>query len=316
MPSALNIIQSTTPHKPLRAVIQQLTIALQEGQAFHQALQKHPKHFDLLYCRLIEIAEASGTLGAQLKRLEHLLAQKKALHNTLRSACAYPLTVLVISMVMTLMIIRYVIPQFEGLFENLTVPLPRITQQLIDISHTLETQGLWAILWAVLILKYIHFWLAKLYHRGILFTLPGLKTHLQNALFAQSFRTLSATLNAQLPLLICLEMTQNSTPTRRYQTVFLDIQHEIQTGLSLHQAMAKQRLLPDLAIAFVQIGESSGQLPHMLEQLACFYENKTTQELQIASRLIEPLLMLLLSLWVGGLILALYMPIFETGLAL
>lgn len=312
-------MRSSTPR--MAAVLHDVRQAVERGSALHQALRQHPRHFNSLYCSLVEAGELSGTLDAVLHRLARDLEQAAALRVQVRSALLYPATVLLVAMGVVAALMLWVIPSFEQTFASLGAALPWPTQAVIQASRWLQANGLWLMLvcaTAMLTLRILVRRHATMRHTmdRLMLHLPLLGPLAAKAITARWARTLSTLFAAGIPLVEALPPVAGAAGNHRFAQATLDVRQQLLDGSSLSQAMEWQALFAPLVVQMAAIGEESGALDTMLAKVADYHDVEVEEALHGLSSLLEPVLMVVLGLLVGGIVLAMYLPVFSLGQAL
>ncbi len=291
---------------------------IEGGTSLHEALRKHPLYFDDLYTNLVEAGEQAGALESLLDKIATYKEKTEALKKKIKKALFYPAAVLVVAVVVTLILLIFVIPQFESLFKGFGADLPAFTQLVIDLSRTVQDQGWWmAILTGLAIYFFIYF---KKRSRALRETIdrlslkaPVIGPILTKAAIARYARTLSTMFAAGVPLVEALDSVAGATGNIVYETAVLRMRDEVATGQRLQRAMENTGLFPNMVIQMIAVGEESGSLDEMSGKVATFYEQDVDNAVDSMSSLLEPLIMAILGVLVGGLVIAMYLPIFKLG---
>jgi type IV pilus assembly protein PilC len=291
---------------------------VETGSSLSQAFREHPKHFDPLYCNLVQAGETAGMLDAILDRLATYKEKILAIKGKIKSALFYPIAVIVVAVVVMFVIMIFVIPAFKGVFASFGANLPWFTQLVIDISDFVVKW--W---WAILVMVVGTFLGIRLsikrsesvryaVHRLIL-KLPILGSIIEKATIARWTRTLQTMFAAGVPLVESLDAVGGASGNMLYIAATKKIQTDVSTGTSLTNAMSAVNLFPSMVIQMVQIGEESGSLDNMLGKIADFYEREVDDSVAALSSLLEPVIIVFLGVIVGGLVVAMYLPIFKLG---
>lgn len=315
---AFDILHRGETQAPIKTLVHDLRSQVASGTALHQALRQHAV-FDAVYCNLVEIGEIAGMLDSMLKRLAHHREKTQTLRATIRSALVYPLAVLAIASVVLVLILVFVVPAFENIFTSFGAELPWPTRVVIGLSDLLQQHGFIGLtVTAVMVEGFKHElhrrprWQRQLHH-GML-RLPVLGTLIRHACAAQWARTLATLFSAGIPLTEALTAVQGSTTHVVFQSATLSIQSQLMQGMSLSTALQNQgNVFPNMLIQMCAIGEESGALDQMLEKTAEHYEQDIDHAFARLSTLLEPFTMVVLGLLMGGLVMALYLPIFQLG---
>ncbi|WEL56202.1 type II secretion system F family protein [Pseudomonas kermanshahensis] len=300
------------------ALLVRLKQDVASGLGLADALQRHPRWFDTLYCNLVRVGEQSGTLDRQLEQLAGMLEQRLALHKKVRKAMIYPLLLLLTGLGVSAVLLLEVIPQFQSLFAGFDTALPAFTQWVIDLSTGLGRYApLLLIGMAMLGLAgrqiYRQHAPARLWISQRVLGLPVFGALLRQAAMARFARSLATSYAAGVPLLDAMGTVAKVSGGELHEHAILRLRRGMANGQGLNQAMATEPLFPPLLVQLVAIGESSGTLDTMLEKAASHYEEQVSQALEQLTSLLEPAIVLVLGLLVGGLVVAMYLPIFQLG---
>jgi type IV pilus assembly protein PilC len=288
------------------------------GTALHEALRKHPLYFDDLYTNLVEAGEQAGALETLLDKIATYKEKTEALKKKVKKALFYPAAVLVVAVIVTVILLIFVIPQFEVLFKGFGADLPAFTQFVINMSRFLQDKGIFiAIVAGGAAYAFIYFKKRSKKMREILdriaLKLPIIGPILNKAAIARYARTLSTMFAAGVPLVEALESVAGATGNIVYETAVLKMRDEVSTGQRLQRAMENTALFPNMVIQMIAVGEESGSLDEMSGKVATFYEAEVDNAVDAMSSLLEPLIMAILGVLVGGLVIAMYLPIFKLG---
>ncbi|GAA5216690.1 type II secretion system F family protein [Corallincola platygyrae] len=291
---------------------------LQAGKPFSECLKAHPKHFDDLYCDLVDAGEQSGALDTIYDRIATYKEKAEALKSKIKKAMFYPAAVMVVALVVTSILLIFVVPQFQDIFEGFGAELPAFTMMVIHISEFM--QAYWYIILGGAILfgyvfKKAHETNPKVRDKTdeYIVKLPIIGPILHKAAIARFARTLSTTFAAGVPLINALESAAGASGNAVYRRAIMSIQNEVQTGMQMNVAMRMTGIFPDMVVQMVAIGEESGALDGMLAKVANIYEMEVDDAVDGLTSLLEPLIMVVLGTLVGGLIVAMYLPIFSMG---
>ena len=291
---------------------------VETGSSLSQAFRSHPKHFSPLYCNLVQAGETAGMLDAILDRLASYQEKILAIKGKIKSAMFYPISVLVVAIVVVWVIMIFVIPAFKQVFASFGANLPWLTLQVIAISDFFVKY--W---WALLIMIVGAFVAIRtsikrsetvrlLVHR-VQLKVPVIGGILEKATIARWTRTLQTMFAAGVPLVESLDAVGGASGNLVYINATKRIQTEVSTGTSLTNAMAATNLFPVMVLQMTQIGEESGSLDNMLGKVADFYEREVDDAVAALSSLLEPVIIVFLGVIIGGLVVAMYLPIFKLG---
>ena len=291
---------------------------IEAGSSMSQAFREHPAHFDTLYCNLVAAGEASGTIDAILERLATYKEKMLAIKSKIKSALFYPISVVVVAIVVIWIIMIWVIPSFKKVFSNFGADLPAPTLIVIAMSE-------WVVAWwwaAFLIVIGIIVTFGILLRRSagfrygfdrVMLKFPVIGGILEKATIARWTRTLQTMFAAGVPLVESLDAVGGASGNAVYVAATKKIQTEVSTGTSLTNAMANTGLFPTMVLQMIQIGEESGSLDNMLGKIADFFEREVDDAVAALSSLLEPIIIVFLGVVIGGLVVAMYLPIFKLG---
>lgn len=291
---------------------------IETGSSLSQAFRKYPVHFDALYCNLIAAGEQAGILETILERLATYKEKILAIKSKIKSALFYPIAVIIVAMIVTAVIMIFVIPAFKEVFTSFGADLPAPTLMVIAMSDFMVANG-----WLLLLILvggtfgFFYAWrrsetmqiaLDRLFLR-----LPIFGDIIRKSVMARWTRTLSTMFAAGVPLVESLESVGGAAGNYVYKIGTRQIQNEVSTGVSLTNAMQNSELFPNMVVQMVAIGEESGSLDSMLGKVADFFETEVDDAVEALSSLMEPLIMVVLGVVIGGMVIAMYLPIFKLG---
>jgi type IV pilus assembly protein PilC len=304
------------------AAMQELILAIkgdvEAGSTLAEALGKHPLYFNQLYVNLVTAGEQAGILEAILHKVATYLEKTESLKAKIKKALFYPAAVIVVAFVITTILMIFVIPQFESLFEGFGADLPALTQFVMDVSK-IFTSYWWAIFAAI---GGAGYGLIQLKQRsktfGVLLDKVSLKVPvigeiLNKSALARFSRTLSTMFAAGTPLVEAMTSVAGACGNIIYYDVTMKMRDEVSTGTQLQAAMRNAKLFPNMMVQMVSIGEEAGSLDQMLGKVADFYEEEVDNAVDALTSLLEPLIMAVLGVLIGGLVIAMYLPIFKMG---
>ena len=282
------------------------------------ALAKHPLYFNDLYVNLVEAGEHAGALETVLDKIATYQEKTEALKKKIKKALFYPAAVLAVAIIVTVILLLFVIPQFESLFQGFGADLPAFTQMVIGMSRWMQDHG-----WLLLILAVAAgFAFAYFYKRSrpmrqwidrMSLAIPVIGPILRKAAIARFARTLATMFGAGVPLVEAMKSVAGATGNIIYQDAVLRMRDEISTGMRMQRAMENTGLFPNMVVQMIAVGEESGSLDEMASKVADFYEADVDAAVDGLSSLLEPLIMVILGTLVGGLVIAMYLPIFKLG---
>lgn len=315
---SFDIVSDGLEHAGLKELVGKIRDDVASGTGFAPALRNHPRHFDDLFCNLVDAGEQSGALETMLDRIATYKEKTEALRSKIKKALTYPTAVIVVAVVVTAILLIKVVPQFAQTFSSFGAELPAFTLFVLKLSE--YAQEYWFI---GLILAIGSFFLFKeLRHRSAAFSyavdkymlkLPIIGDILYQSIMARFARTLSTTFAAGVPLIDALSSVAGAAGNKLYSDAIFRIREEVSTGVQLNMAIRNQNMFPPLLIQMASIGEESGALDNMLDKVANYYEEEVDNKVDALSSLLEPMIMSVLGILVGGLMIAMYLPIFQIG---
>jgi len=291
---------------------------VKSGNPLSQALRGHPEQFDDLYCDLVETGEQSGALETIYDRIAIYKEKAEALKSKIKKAMFYPIAVLVVAFIVTLVLLIFVVPQFEEIFSSFGAELPAFTQLVLAISRFIQEYGPFigaGAFVAALLFKRAYKQSQKLRDKIDAYTLkaPIVGDILIKASVARFTRTLSTTFAAGVPLIGALDSAAGASGNAVYRDAILYIKKEVAGGMQMNTAMRVTNVFPDMVTQMVAIGEESGAVDEMLSKIASIYEREVDDMVDGLTALLEPMIMAVLGVVIGGLIIAMYLPIFQMG---
>ena len=291
---------------------------IESGQTMADSLRKHPKYFDDLFCDLVEAGEQSGSLEGMLDRIATYKEKTEALKSKIKKALNYPVAVVVIAVIVTAILLVKVVPQFQEIFEGFGAELPAFTLFVIGISDFMVAYW-WIMLFGIIAFIFTYkSMLSKskeLRDKQDKFLLkaPVIGEILHKAAIARYTRTLSTTFAAGVPLVEALDSAAGASGNALYRDAIFQIRNDVTTGMQMNMAMQSTGIFPNMVVQMIAIGEESGSIDAMLSKVADIYEQQVDDAVDGLSALLEPLIMSVLGVLVGGLIIAMYLPIFQLG---
>jgi type IV pilus assembly protein PilC len=315
---SFEIVADGLENPTMRSVVLGIKNDVEAGNNFAGALSKYPQYFDDLFCSLVDSGEQSGALETMLERVATYKEKAEALKMKIKKAMKYPMTVLVVAAVVTSILLIKVVPTFKELFDGFGAELPAFTQTVIGISDWLQTNG-W-ILVLVIFAGVTGFTEGKKRSAAFrsvidrtMLKLPIVGDITYKATVARYARTLSTTFAAGVPLIEALDSCAQAAGNVVYRDAILRIRDDVSTGQQLQFAMRATGVFPSMALQMVAIGEESGALDAMLDKVASYFEAEVDNAVDGLTSMMEPLIMSFLGVVVGGLIVAMYLPIFQLG---
>ncbi len=315
---AFEIVGNGNDKPAMQKLVLDIKADVEGGTSLHEALGKHPLYFDDLFVNLVEAGEQAGALESLLDKVATYKEKTEALKKKVKKALFYPAAVLVVAVIVTVILLIFVIPQFEALFKGFGADLPAFTQMVINLSRFLQSQGLFV---AAVVggLGWTFFYFKKRSRKmrefldRLSLKIPIIGPILNKSAIARYARTLSTMFAAGVPLVEALESVAGATGNIVYEDAVLRMRDEVATGQRLQRAMEATDLFPNMVIQMIAVGEESGSLDSMSAKVATFYEAEVDNAVDSMSSLLEPLIMAILGVLVGGLVIAMYLPIFKLG---
>lgn len=317
---SFDIVAKGQSNKRLKDLIETIKNDIETGLTLSESLIKHPAYFNELFCNLVDAGEKSGSLEIMLDKVATYKEKIETIKKKIKKALTYPIAVLVVALIVTAGLLIFVVPQFESLFKGFGADLPALTQAVVNMSKFFQSYwyfifgGLGAALYAFIYAKKHSLNFAQNLDR-VMLKFPVIGPILEKASIARFTRTLSITFAAGLPLVEALKSVAGATGNIIYAKATDKIRDEVSTGQQMNTAMENTHLFPNMVIQMVAIGEESGALEKMLSKVADFYEEDVDNAVDALSSLLEPIIMSILGILVGGLVIAMYLPIFKLGSA-
>ena len=315
---AFEIIGAGHDKPSMQKLLLDIKADIEGGTSLHEALAKHPLHFDDLYVNLTEAGEQAGALESLLDKIATYKEKTEAIKKKVKKALFYPTAVLVVALIVTTILLIFVIPQFESLFKGFGADLPAFTQMVIDLSRFVQNNGIFILV----ILGGAGYAFGYFYKRSrkmrefldrAMLKFPIIGPILNKAAIARFARTLSTMFSAGVPLVEALDSVAGATGNIVFENATMKIRDEVATGQRLQRAMENTGIFPNMVVQMIAVGEESGSLDTMSGKVASFYEEDVDNAVDSMSSLLEPLIMAILGVLVGGLVIAMYLPIFKLG---
>lgn len=315
---SFEIVAKGMTNQRMKSLVETIKKDVESGATFAESLHKHPKEFNQLFCNLIAAGEKSGSLDMMLEKVATYKEKIESIKKKIKKALTYPMAVMVVAVLVTAGLLIFVVPQFQSLFAGFGAQLPALTRGVVAMSKFF--QNYWYLIFGtigVFIYTFIYFKnhsknFAQNIDRYLLKT-PVIGPILEKAAIARFARTLSITFAAGLPLVEALRTVAGATGNIIYSKATDQIREDISSGQQMQLAMERTHLFPTMVVQMVAIGEESGTLEKMLNKVADFYEEAVDNDVDALSSLLEPIIMSILGILVGGLVVAMYLPIFKLG---
>ncbi|MDO3382819.1 type II secretion system F family protein [Gilvimarinus algae] len=315
---SFEIVADGLENRSMQELILKIREDVAAGGGFAPALRNHPRYFDDLFCNLVEAGEQSGALETMLDRIATYKEKTEALKKKIKKALTYPTAVVIVALIVTAILLIKVVPQFADTFGGFGAELPAFTLFVLHLSDL--AQAYWLhVLVGIIAFGFVFRELKLRSPKFVYFLdrtslkIPVIGDILYLSILARFARTLSTTFAAGVPLIDALTSVAGSAGNKIYSEAVIKIREDVSTGLQLNTAIRNQGIFPPLLIQMAAIGEESGALDEMLDKVATYYEEEVDNKVDSLSALLEPMIMSILGVLVGGLLIAMYLPIFQLG---
>lgn len=315
---AFDIVGRGHENPSMQELIMAIKADVEGGAPLAESLGKHPLYFDELFCNLVHAGEQAGVLETLLHKIAEYKEKTESLKGKIKKAMFYPTAVMIVAVIVTAILLIFVVPQFEDLFKGFGAELPAFTQMVVNLSRF--TQEYWYIILGVVV--GVGFVVSNLKKRSVAFNhfldrlilrVPVIGEIMRKSAIARFARTLATMSTAGVPLVEALQSVAGATGNVVYGQAVLLMRDEVSTGHQLQLAMRQSNIFPNMVIQMVAIGEESGSIDSMLAKVADFFEEEVDNAVDALSSLLEPMIMAFLGVVVGGLVIAMYLPIFKLG---
>ena len=315
---AFEIVGRGHENPSMQDLLLKIKTDIESGLPLAEALGKHPLYFDALYCNLVQAGEQAGVLETLLHKIAEYKEKTESIKAKIKKALTYPAAVIVVAVVVTAILLIFVVPQFEELFKGFGADLPAFTRMVVNLSRFVQ-EWWYVVLALVIALVVIVIQLKK--HSAafnqmldrLSLRVPVVGIIINKAAIARFARTLATMSAAGVPLVEALQSVSGATGNFVYANAVLRIREDVASGSQLQQSMRQTQLFPNMVVQMIAIGEEAGSLDCMLAKVADFYEEEVDNAVDALSSLIEPMIMAILGVVVGGLVVAMYLPIFKLG---
>lgn len=316
--ASMEIISSGNKNPKMRALVEKISSDIQGGLSLYEALSAHPVQFDSLYCNLVRAGESAGVLETVLETVATYKENLEALKGKIKKAMFYPAMVVAVALIVSGILLVFVVPQFESVFQGFGADLPAFTQMVVNLSRFMVSWW-WLMLIvgagsAVALIAFFKRSVAfqELVDRLVL-KLPVIGQLMHNSSIARFARTLAVTFKAGVPLVEALDTVAGATGNSVYEKAVNRIRDDVAVGYPVNVSMKQVNLFPHMVIQMTAIGEEAGALDTMLFKVAEFYEQEVNNAVDALASLMEPMIMVFLGVVVGGMVIAMYLPIFKLG---
>jgi type IV pilus assembly protein PilC len=317
---SFDIVGKGAPNPAVGKLVYEIKTEVETGSSLAQAFRKYPLYFDQLFCNLVQAGEQAGILETLLDRLATYQEKILAIQSKIKSALFYPIAIIAVAFIITAVIMIFVIPAFKEVFTNFGADLPAPTLFVMAISDTFVKY--WYLIFGLAIggvIGFLQAWkrslAVQIFMDRLLLRAPLFGELVRKSVIARWTRTLSTMFAAGVPLVEALDSVGGASGNYVYAEATKKIQNEVSTGTSLTVAMQNASVFPSMVIQMVSIGEETGALDGMLSKVADFYEAEVDDAVEALSSLMEPMIMVVLGTLIGGMVIAMYLPIFKMGQA-
>lgn len=315
---SFEIVADGLENETLKEMVLAIRDDVASGSSFARALEKHPKYFDDLFCNLVESGEQAGALETMLDRIATYKEKTEATKAKIKKAMTYPIAVMVVAVLVTGILLVKVVPTFAETFSSFGADLPAFTLMVLGMSEFMQKWWLFMIVGVI-----AAGWLfsnarrkSEKFSEGVdkvTLKIPVVGIIVYNSIVARFARTLSTTFAAGVPLIDALDSVAGATGNAVYEKAVYKVRDDVATGIPLNGSLRKTNLFPSMLLQMTAIGEESGALDEMLEKVAVYYEEQVDNMVDNLTALLEPMIMAVLGVLVGGLMIAMYLPIFQIG---
>ena len=314
--TAFQIISGGIKNPRMRSMVDKIRAEVESGSSLHEALEQHPVQFDELYINLVKAGESAGVLDTILDDIATHKERIESIKGKIKKALYYPAAVIAVAIIVSSILLIYVIPQFEGIFQSFGADLPAFTKMVVNASRFMRENGFWLLLAfvgsivAIIMAKKRSVKFAHWIDRTSL-KIPIIGVILEQAAIARFCRTLAITFAAGVPLVDALKIVSGATGNRVFDLAAAKIREDVAVGHQLQMAMQQVGIFPTMVIQMAAIGEEAGSLDEMLIKVAEAYEEEVSNAVDALSSLLEPLIIVFVGIIVGTMVIAMYLPIFK-----
>lgn len=318
---AFEIIAGGQANPRMEKLVSDVKNDIESGSTLSEALAKHPMQFDELYVNLVQAGETAGVLDTLLDTIATYKERLEELKGKIKKALYYPASVIAVAVIVSFILLVYVVPQFEAIFQSFGADLPAFTQMIVAASESAQNYGMYYFFGLVgFIFAFVYFKKrsAKFAHflDRVTLKLPVIGQIMHHSALARFSRTLATTFAAGVPLVDALDTVAGATGNVVYGKAVLQIKEDVAVGHQLQLAMRQANLFPHMVIQMTAIGEEAGSLDTMLTKVAEFYEQEVSNAVDALSSLLEPFIMIIIGVIVGGMVVGMYLPIFKLAAVL
>ncbi len=311
----LDILGNQQEKNSFKKIILRIKEDVEGGSTFADALNKHPRVFDALYVNLVAAGEVGGILDTILNRLAAYIEKAEALKSKVKSALVYPSTIVGVAVAVTSILLIFVVPMFQEMFSSSGTALPLPTQILVDVSTIIKHYMVYVVLIVVgFVVGFVYFYrtpVGRALVDDLLLKIPIFGNLIRKVAVARFTRTLGTMIASGVPILDALEITARTAGNKTVERDVLMTRSGISEGKTLAEPMSQSKVFPPMVVQMVAVGEATGNMDAMLNKIADFYDQEVDDAVSALTSLLEPMLMVFLGVVVGGMVIALYLPIFN-----
>ena len=311
----LEILYSQQENKTFKNILRSIKESVESGKTLAEALKKYPKQFDNLFVNMIAAGEAGGILDTILRRLSHYMEKAAKLKSQVKGAMIYPLITIIIAIVVIAIIMVFVIPVFKEMFEGMGGSLPLPTQIVVAMSDFVKNNILYIIgcsgLTIFAVKKYYNTEKGRILLDDLLLKLPVVGMLLRKVSVAKFTRTMSTMLTSGVAILSALDIVAKTAGNKTIEKAIYDVRSGIEEGRTMADPLSESGVFPSMVCQMIAVGESTGALDQMLSKIADFYDEEVDQAVENMTAMIEPFMLVFLGVTIGGLVIAMYLPIFK-----
>ncbi|WP_299346678.1 type II secretion system F family protein [uncultured Pseudoxanthomonas sp.] len=318
--SSLEIIESGQKNIRMKKMVEQIRFDIESGSSMYEAISKHPVQFDELYRNLVRAGESAGVLETVLETVANYKENLEALKGKIKKALFYPAAVIAVAILVTSVILMFVIPEFEKTFASFGTELPAFTQMIMGASRFMVSYW-WMLLLIVIVGSFSFMFFYKrspaMQHTmdRLILKVPVIGNIMHNSSIARFARTTAVTFKAGVPLVEALDTVAGATGNLVYEKAVFRMRDDVSVGYPLNMAMKQTQLFPHMVVQMTAIGEEAGALDTMLFKVAEYFESEVNNAVDALSSLLEPFIMVIIGVLVGGLVIGMYLPIFKIASA-
>jgi type IV pilus assembly protein PilC len=311
----LEILYSQQENKTFKNILKSIKDSVEGGETLAEALKKYPKQFDNLFVNMIAAGEAGGILDTILRRLSHYMEKAAKLKSQVKGAMIYPLITIIIAIVVIAIIMVFVIPVFKEMFEGMGGSLPLPTQIVVAMSDFVKNNILYIIgcsgLTIFALKKYYNTKKGRILLDDLSLKLPVFGTLIRKVAVAKFTRTMSTMLTSGVAILNALDIVAKTAGNKTIEKAIYDVRSDIEEGRTMADPLSESGVFPSMVCQMIAVGESTGALDQMLSKIADFYDEEVDQAVENMTAMIEPFMLVFLGVTIGGLVIAMYLPIFK-----